>query len=48
MPPTGSPRSRKRRTNVRGGTPPPSLTRLLILLAVVLAAIWFLLTRMPG
>lgn len=44
--PPGSPR--KRRTNVQGGTPPPSITRLLVLLAVVLGAIWYLLSSVPG
>ncbi|HEX2189504.1 MAG TPA: hypothetical protein VHG51_11430 [Longimicrobiaceae bacterium] len=41
----GSPR-RKPRANVQGGTPPPSPTRLLVLLVVVVGAIWFLLSRL--
>ena len=38
---------RKRRANVVGGTQPPSITRLLVLLLVVLGAIW-LVSRQAG
>lgn len=47
MLPPGS-RRRGPRANVQGGTPPPSVTRLLILLVIVVGAIWFLLEQLAG